>query len=103
MTLLNNVLLLFINIIHLMVILFIIIIPFSGSNYLLSLYIIIIPFIILHWLINDNTCCLTLLEKKIRSSINGQEIDKEDTYMHKLIAPIYDFKKIILIYRLIFI
>lgn len=93
MNILNNILLLFINIIHLIVILIIIIIPFSCSNYLLSFYVIVVPFILLHWVMNDNTCCLTVLEQNIRSNINGSEINKEDTYMHKLIAPIYDFKK----------
>jgi hypothetical protein len=93
MSLINNILLLFINIIHLIVILLIIIIPFTGSNYLLLLYIIILPFILLHWVLNNNTCCLTVFEQKIREKLNGETIDKEETYMHKIIAPIYDFKK----------
>ena len=45
MTLLDTALLLFINIIHLIVILIILIIPFSGSNYYLFSYIIHVPFI----------------------------------------------------------
>ena len=93
MTLLDTALLLFINIIHLMVILIILIVPFSGSNYYLFSYIILVPFIILHWVLNNNSCCLTLMEQRIRERITGEPINTHETYMHKLIGPIYDFKK----------
>ena len=93
MTLLDTALLLFINIIHLIVILIILIIPFSGSNYYLFSYIILVPFIILHWVLNNNSCCLTLMEQRVRERITGEPVDRNETYMHKLIGPIYDFKK----------
>ena len=93
MNLLDNAALLFINIIHLIVILIIIIVPFSGSNYYLLSYIILIPFIMVHWITNNNSCCLTLMEQKIRQKMTGEPIDKNETYMHKIIGPIYDFKK----------
>jgi hypothetical protein len=92
MNLINNTLL-FINIIHIIFILLIIIIPFSSSNYLLIMYILLVPFIILHWVLNENTCCLTVLEQNIRNKTTGLKINKKDTYIHKLIAPIYDLKK----------
>ena len=90
---LNDTILLFINILHIIIILLILIIPFASSNYLLLLYIISIPFIILHWVVNNNTCCLTLMEQSLREKINGEVVDRNETYMHKIMAPIYDFKK----------
>ena len=84
MTLLDTALLLFINIIHLIVILIILIIPFSGSNYYLFSYIILVPFIILHWVLNNNSCCLTLMEQRVRERITGEPVDRNETYMHKM-------------------
>ena len=78
---------------HLIVIIFVLAAPFSNSNYLMLLHIIVVPFIMLHWLLNNNTCCLTLMEQKLREKINGEPVDRSDTYMHKIIGPIYDFKK----------
>ena len=68
-------------------------IPFTNSNYLLCLYIITIPFIILHWILNDNTCCLTIAEKYFREKTYKQNINIEECISYKLIAPIYDFNK----------
>ena len=62
----NNSMLYIISIIHIIIIILVLTIPFTNSNYLLCLYIITIPFIILHWILNDNTCCLTIAEKYFR-------------------------------------
>lgn len=67
-----------------------------NSNYLLAMYILIIPFIILHWIVGDNTCCLTVSEKYLRNKMYGedsQESKLESCFTYKLIAPIYDFNK----------
>lgn len=48
----------------------------------------------LHWVINDNTCVLSVLEHKIRQKMNnGAPIDKNECFTAKLINPIYDFKE----------
>lgn len=93
MSFLNDSLLVLINIIHLIIIIFVIASPFSNSNYLMSLHIIIIPFIVLHWILNNNTCCLTIAEKYIREKNTGTTIKESDCFTYKLIAPIYDFNK----------
>lgn len=93
MSFINDSLLLLINIIHLIVIIFILAAPFSNSNYLLLLHIIVVPFIMLHWLLNNNTCCLTLTEKYIRQKTIGTNINEKDCFSYQLIAPIYDFNK----------
>jgi hypothetical protein len=93
MSFINDSLLILINIIHLVIIIFILTIPFSNSNYLMLLHIIVVPFIILHWLLNNNTCCLTVTEKYIREKTLGNNVDSKDCFTYKLIAPIYDFNK----------
>ena len=47
----------------------------------------------LHWLLNNNTCCLTVLEKYIRQKTVSTKINEEDCFTYQLVAPIYDFSK----------
>lgn len=75
-----------------MLILFIVIVPFTSITYLLVLHAIVVPFIMLHWYFNDNTCCLTLMEQKIREKIYNEPVDRNTCFMAKLINPIYDFR-----------
>lgn len=89
----NESLLILINIIHIIVIIFVLAVPFSNSNYLLLVHIVVIPFIMLHWVLNNNTCCLTMAEKYIRQELSQTKINEEDCFTYKLIAPIYDFNK----------
>jgi len=93
MSFLNDSLVVLINIIHLIVIIFVLAAPFSDSNYLILLHIIVVPFIILHWLLNNNTCCLTIAEKYIREKNTGTTIKEDDCFTYQLVAPIYDFNK----------
>lgn len=93
MSFINDTLLLLINILHLIIIIFVLAVPFSDSNYLIFLHIIIIPFIMIHWILNNNTCCLTVAEKFIRQKTIGTKIKEEDCFTYQLIAPIYDFNK----------
>lgn len=93
MAIINDSILFLISVLHVMVILFVVIAPFSNSNYLLIMHIIIIPFILLHWYLNNNTCSLTVMEKYVKDRTEGQNTNKEDCFTYKFIAPIYDFNK----------
>lgn len=93
MSFINDSLLIMINIIHLIVIIFVLTAPFSNSNYLMLIHVIVVPFIMLHWLLNNNTCCLTVAEKYIRQKTVSTKIKEEDCFTYQLIAPIYDFSK----------
>lgn len=93
MSFINDSLVILINIIHLIVIIFVLAAPFSNSNYLMLLHAIVIPFIILHWLLNNNTCCLTIAEKYIREKNTGTKVKEDDCFTYQLVAPIYDFNK----------
>lgn len=93
MSFINDSLLILINIIHLIVIIFVLGAPFSNSNYLILIHVIVVPFIMLHWILNNNTCCLTIAEKYIREKTSSSKINQEDCFTYQLVAPIYDFSK----------
>ena len=76
---------------HILLVMFVILVPFFGNNYLLLMHAIVIPFIILHWITNNNTCALTLAEYKIREYLTGKPVDRSKCFMAKLIDPVYDF------------
>ena len=89
---LNDIILFLINIIHILVIVFVVIVPFTNNNLLLLLHSIVIPFIMLHWILNNDSCAITLIEKYIRIQINGGNyIDDKDCLSYKVIGPIYNF------------
>jgi hypothetical protein len=74
---------------HVLFIMFVIVAPLTPSRYFQFLHAIIIPFIIAHWILNDNTCVLTLVERKLR----GKEKEDNDCFTCRLIEPVYDFHK----------
>lgn len=88
----NQVLLYLIITIHIMLILFVVIVPFFGSNYLLLIHSIIVPFIILHWIVNDNTCVLSIMEMKIREKLGNRDVDRNECFTCNLIDPIYNLR-----------
>lgn len=88
---LQYILLKFITLIHIMFVLFIVVTPFTNSTYLLFLHFIFVPFMLLHWMLNNNTCILTVIEKKLRKEIYGETKD-DDCITCKLIEPVYDFR-----------
>lgn len=88
----NEIILKLIVVIHILFILFVIVVPFTNSTYLLFLHVIICPFVMIHWLMNDNTCALTLMEKYVRQKVNGdQPVKDEDCFTCRIIDPIYKF------------
>lgn len=90
---LNEALLDLIVILHFIFVLFILLTPFVGNNYFLILHAIVVPFMMAHWVMNDNNCALTLMEKQLRKTVYGKEPDPDDCFTYNLIAPVYDFKK----------
>jgi hypothetical protein len=80
-------------VLHTLLVLFIVTVPFFGKNYLLFLHILGGTAILAHWIANNNICSLTLLENKIREIITNKPVNPNDSFMARLINPIYDFKK----------
>jgi hypothetical protein len=77
-----------IYIIHCLVVLTIVIVPFTHYTVLLELYSLFVPFIVLHWILNNDMCVLTLLE----SYLSGKPIN--ETFIGRIVRPIFSFNKL---------
>jgi uncharacterized membrane protein YjgN (DUF898 family) len=75
---------LIIKIIHIMLILFMILAPFSNIMPLLILHITGSWCLLVHWLANNDICFLTMMEGKLRN------IDYRKGFLHQFISPIYN-------------
>jgi len=94
MSIMKELLLKAITLIHVIFVLFVVGTPFIGSNYFLLLHAIFVPFMMIHWLCNDNTCCLTIVERNLRKHMSGKKkYNDEDCITCKIIEPVYDFRK----------
>lgn len=89
----KEILLKIITLLHIIFVLFVVVVPFTSSNYLLFAHAIFVPFMIFHWVINDNTCALTVIERRLRKEISGSDYEDDDCLTCKLIEPVYDFRK----------
>lgn len=87
----NTIILKFITLIHSLIVVFVLLTPFFGSNQLLILHSITIPFIVLHWIVNQTTCAITLTERLMRRKLFGND-SADDCISCKIIQPVYDFK-----------
>ena len=85
----NQLILYFITLCHFLTICFVVLVPFLNNAYLLTLHAICVPFIILHWILNNNTCILTIIETKIKEQMYGK-VDENECFTCRLINPIYD-------------
>jgi hypothetical protein len=72
--------------IHLFILIFVLVIPFSGNQPLLLLNFALLMAIAFHWIMNDTTCALTLLEKVVRG-----ETDDKRTFFGRVMGPVYSF------------
>ena len=75
-----------IHLIHVALVLFIVVTPFLKVDVLIMfLHAVLVPCILFHWLSNDNTCCLTILEQALRKNC-----DKEQLFFQRLVGPVYE-------------
>ena len=54
---------------------------------MLVLHFIMMPFLWFHWLLNDDTCALTLIEQKLRD-LDPSEC-KDKSFFFNLVSPVY--------------
>lgn len=77
-----------IRLIHLCVIFFIIAGPFFiHEKMLLQFYILCNSFIMLHWIISNDLCALTLIEQ----AITGRS--SSETFIGKIVKPVYNIQR----------
>lgn len=72
---------------HVIVIVFVLLAPFSNIPAFLILHVTFSFSLILHWYNNNNECSLTYMESKLRG------LDRTESFTHKFIAPLYDISK----------
>ncbi len=77
----------FVQFMHLLGILFIVAVPFQDEVNWLVVHVSACLSIFTHWLANDNTCFMSLVEAKLRG------IPKDHSFIHSMVAPIYDMNK----------
>ena len=78
---------LLIRIIHLGILLFTILAPFSKVYLYISIHILLVPFLMIHWKLNNDTCALTEIEKLIT-----REKNNSNTFIGSIIGPVYEPK-----------
>jgi len=72
----------FVSFLHMLVLFWALVSPFNKD--LRVSYVVLMPIIMIHWIILDDSCILTLLEKHIRGCSG------EESYVHKFVSKIYN-------------
>lgn len=74
-----------IRLIHILIIIIIIYGSiFSNNKNIINLSFIFLISVITHWMLNDDTCILTILEKKITGNT-----DNKKSFIYSVVSPIY--------------
>jgi hypothetical protein len=69
---------------HVLLVVFIVVAPALNSAPLWALDMWLCVALLFHWFVHENVCCLSVAEAALR----GKPLD--ETFMHSLIAPVYD-------------
>lgn len=72
---------------HCLVVLFILLAPFTNITALFILHITFCFSLIVHWYSNSNVCSLSIMESYLRGD------SRENTFTHQFIAPIYEISE----------
>lgn len=78
-----------IRFIHLALILFVLVVPFTGNIKLLYEHVIIVPFLMMHWLTNADHCMLTYLERITRDVLTSDP-KESDCITCQIIEPVFN-------------
>lgn len=71
---------------HIAFVLWVLIVPFTRNEPMLVLHLIVLPFLWFHWLVYDDTCALTLMERHLRG------VSHDESFFHNLVSPVYKIK-----------
>lgn len=73
-------------VLHVLFVLWVFVTPFTNNEPMLVLHLIVMPFLWFHWLLNDDTCALTLAERTLRG------VPSEESFFHNLVSPVYKIR-----------
>ncbi len=69
---------------HVLLVLFVIIAPFTRDFRVQLIHAVVVPSILIHWAFNDNTCCLTVLEGCLRGGV-----PRDKLFFERLVGSVY--------------
>lgn len=95
MSLQNTIAAIIVKTVHLALVLFMVIVPFTNSEFFLTIHAIGLPGLLIHWITNNNVCSLTLLEAKLTGSALNQ------TFIGKIVHPFFEINNYT-IYTIVF-
>jgi hypothetical protein len=72
---------------HTVVVIFVLLAPFSNIPAFLVLHITFSISLLVHWYANNNECSLSYIESKLRG------LDRTESFTHQFVAPMYDMSK----------
>ena len=72
-----------VRVLHILVVAFVLLAPFSDNASVIRTHVWLVPFLWVHWLLNDDSCALTVLECKLR----GVPVGK--SFVHDIVSPVY--------------
>lgn len=68
---------------HIAFVLWVMVVPFTNNEPMLVLHLVVMPFLWFHWLLHDDTCALTLMERHLRG------VSHDESFFHNLVSPVY--------------
>lgn len=71
---------------HIMFVLWVVITPFTHNEPMLVLHLMVMPFLWFHWVLADDTCALTLMERHLRG------VPSDESFFHNLVSPVYKIR-----------
>lgn len=79
------------QILHIIIIGYVVLTPFIGSQLLMNTHLVFVPGMMLHWYTNDNKCFLTNLENNLKrkNKINEEE---EKGFANKIISRVFNYE-----------
>jgi len=77
---------------HIGFLLFIAFGPTFDNNYTIFLHMVTIPFLMLHWILDNKTCAIVIMEKTTRRVL-GYPCESKDCTSARLIHPVYELPK----------
>lgn len=72
---------------HVIVVLFVLLAPFSDMPILMILHIAFVFNLLIHWFNNSNVCSLSLMESKLRG------IPYTNSFTHQFVGPMFDISE----------
>lgn len=76
------------NILHIVIVTYVLVVPFFPAKLNMApaflVHVGMTLSMIVHWMFNDDTCCLTVMESALRG------VPKQTSFMHRLVSPFYN-------------